>query len=93
MGSYAFNSPPGEKRTEIDVLVVGAGIGGLCCAIELHRQGHEVKVLEGKGFLDGIGMLPFQPRLTISRLGSHKFKGTLSELAFLLPGNLTNGPA
>lgn len=71
MGSYVFDSGPDEKRNEIDVLVVGAGIGGLCCAIELHRQGLEVKVLEGKACLDGIGMLPFQPRLTISRLGSH----------------------
>lgn len=30
----------------ISILVVGAGIAGLAFAIESHRQGHSVKVLE-----------------------------------------------
>lgn len=69
MGSIAVEFVSEAGRNEIDVLVVGAGIGGLCCAIELHRQGHKVQVLEGKGNLDGIGKLPFQGKLTCSRLG------------------------
>ncbi|KAI4935168.1 uncharacterized protein J4E92_002455 [Alternaria infectoria] len=35
-----------EPRTGIDILVVGGGIGGLTFAIEAHRKGHDVRVLE-----------------------------------------------
>ena len=35
-----------------DVLIVGAGLAGLCCARELHRHGVSLKVVEGS---DGIG--------------------------------------
>lgn len=35
-----------EPRTGIDILVVGGGIGGLTFAIEAHRKGHHVRVLE-----------------------------------------------
>jgi len=31
------------------IIVAGAGIGGLCCAYELKRRGHEVTVLEAAG--------------------------------------------
>jgi monoamine oxidase len=31
------------------IIVAGAGIGGLCCAYELMRRGHEVTVLEAAG--------------------------------------------
>ena len=31
------------------IIVAGAGIGGLCCAYELVRRGHEVTVLEAAG--------------------------------------------
>lgn len=37
-----------KDLTGIDVLVVGAGIGGLNAAIELYRQGHEVRIVEAK---------------------------------------------
>ncbi len=33
-------------------IVVGAGLAGLCAAINLRREGHEVRVLERR---DGIG--------------------------------------
>lgn len=33
-------------KTEIKVIVVGAGFGGLCAAIECHRQGHKVEIYE-----------------------------------------------
>jgi phytoene dehydrogenase-like protein len=35
-----------------DVVVVGAGVAGLCCALTLQRAGHEVRVLEAS---DGVG--------------------------------------
>ncbi|PSK37287.1 hypothetical protein B9Z65_2029 [Elsinoe australis] len=34
------------SSTGIKVIVVGAGFGGLCAAIECHRQGHDVEVYE-----------------------------------------------
>ncbi|KAF2628028.1 hypothetical protein BU25DRAFT_38559 [Macroventuria anomochaeta] len=39
---------PGEKRasTDISMLVVGAGIGGLTFAIDTSRKGHDVRVIE-----------------------------------------------
>ncbi|KAL2784547.1 monooxygenase [Aspergillus keveii] len=39
----------------IDVLVVGAGIGGLSAAIELWRKGHDVRVIEAKDGIAGLG--------------------------------------
>ena len=43
-----FNTPYGFSKTKsgIKVIIVGAGFGGLCAAIECHRQGHEVQVFE-----------------------------------------------
>ncbi|KAH6613955.1 hypothetical protein C7974DRAFT_344738 [Boeremia exigua] len=35
-----------QPATGISVLVVGAGIGGLTFAIEAHRKGHDVRVIE-----------------------------------------------
>jgi 2-polyprenyl-6-methoxyphenol hydroxylase-like FAD-dependent oxidoreductase len=41
----------------IDVLVVGAGIGGLSAAIELWRKGHDVRVIEAKDGIADLGLL------------------------------------
>ncbi|MBN8644750.1 MAG: FAD-dependent oxidoreductase [Planctomycetes bacterium] len=35
------------------VIVVGAGLAGLCCALELHRRGHAVTVLEASDAVGG----------------------------------------
>jgi len=39
----------------VKVLIVGGGIGGLFCAVEMYRQGHNVRVLESKKDVDAIG--------------------------------------
>ncbi|KAK5138481.1 hypothetical protein LTR08_000067 [Meristemomyces frigidus] len=43
----AGNRTDGSKpKSGIKVIIVGAGFGGLCAAIECHRQGHDVEVFE-----------------------------------------------
>ncbi len=42
-------TPPGnpsidDRPNPLKIAVVGAGIGGICVAIALRRQGHEVEV-------------------------------------------------
>jgi len=32
--------------TGISILIVGAGVGGLVTALECHRKGHNVRILE-----------------------------------------------
>jgi monoamine oxidase len=43
--STAGSQTGGTKK----IIVAGAGIGGLCCAYELMKHGHEVTVLEASG--------------------------------------------
>lgn len=62
-------SPSGLK-----VLIAGAGIGGLSCAIESRLEGHEVIVLEQTAVFralgDNIGLFPNSGRF-IKRWGIH----------------------
>lgn len=37
---------PLQESLKLDVIVVGAGIGGLATAVALQRKGHHVQVLE-----------------------------------------------
>ena len=46
-------------RTGIDVLIVGAGMGGMFMALESWRQGHDVRVLEKSPDLTPLGKTPF----------------------------------
>jgi monoamine oxidase len=48
-------APPlrAQARRPKKVIIAGAGIGGLCCAYELMRRGHEVTVLEAAGRTGG----------------------------------------
>ena len=43
-----LNGSTTNKRSKsgIKVIIVGAGFGGLCAAIECNRQGHEVEIYE-----------------------------------------------
>jgi monoamine oxidase len=43
----------GQAQRTKKVIVAGAGIGGLCCAYELVKRGHEVAVLEASGRAGG----------------------------------------
>lgn len=45
-----------EPPSGIDLLVVGAGLGGLSAAIECHRKGHNVRVLERRADFSTFGM-------------------------------------
>lgn len=47
-----------DPPTDIDVLVVGGGIGGLAFAIEAYRKGHTVRVIErnDKGQYSGMSL-------------------------------------
>ena len=35
-----------SSESGVRVVIVGAGFGGLCAAIECHRQGHDVQIFE-----------------------------------------------
>jgi len=49
---------PEPARLKLDVVIVGAGIGGLACAVALARRGHSVRVLEQAPKLGEASILP-----------------------------------
>ncbi|KAL1617751.1 hypothetical protein SLS56_010851 [Neofusicoccum ribis] len=60
MTNYAHENP--RPKTGIDVLIVGAGFGGLTAAIECHRQGHSVQIYESFPELKSLGdIISFGP--------------------------------
>ena len=54
-----------EALSHIDVLIVGAGLGGLYAAIECYRQGHSPRVIESKNELEGLGQSSFIDRKSV----------------------------
>ena len=44
-GAHKYVQPE-RPSSGIKVIIVGAGFGGLCAAIECHRQGHSVEMYE-----------------------------------------------
>lgn len=42
-----------ERTRTVSVVVIGAGIGGMCTAARLARQGHDVTVFESSAFVGG----------------------------------------
>ncbi|KAG1841225.1 monooxygenase [Suillus subalutaceus] len=79
----------GVSDTGIDVIVVGAGFGGLACAIECKRKGHRVMILEKVheskqlGDVRFIGMLSFgiNAGRIMARWGLHEKLWCISRLA------------
>lgn len=43
-------------RTGLDIIIVGAGLGGMMAAIECWRKGHEVQIIEKESGLLATGM-------------------------------------
>lgn len=66
-----------------DVLVIGAGLGGLSCAVELARQGMRVRVLEAAALPGGC--------LRTFRKRGHHFHLSPQYIGALQPGGGTDG--
>jgi 2-polyprenyl-6-methoxyphenol hydroxylase-like FAD-dependent oxidoreductase len=48
-----------QPLTDVDVLIVGAGLAGLYFAIECYRQGHSPRIVESKSGVELLGESPF----------------------------------
>jgi 2-polyprenyl-6-methoxyphenol hydroxylase-like FAD-dependent oxidoreductase len=59
--------PPRGSPVGISALVVGAGVAGLLCALELWRQGIDVQVIERSPSRNASGMYTQTPRLLRSQ--------------------------
>lgn len=60
-----------QEDSGIEVLIVGAGLAGLYAAIECHRQGHSVRVIESRAKVDAIGQfhsLHLMPEVAETRM-------------------------
>ena len=49
LGNDVLSQGEPQKRVSKKIIVAGAGIGGLCCAYELMKKGHDVVILEASG--------------------------------------------
>jgi phytoene dehydrogenase-like protein len=83
MGSAAFGGRPGagvcdKIRTMIDVIVIGAGLGGLMAASKLAAAGKKVLVLEKQPYAGG----------TSSIFGWNGYTFPMGPLSFSFPGRV-----
>jgi salicylate hydroxylase len=53
MGSVS--TPEGGEWRQLDIAVIGGGIGGLCASISLRRAGHKVTIYERADFVGEVG--------------------------------------
>lgn len=70
-----------EPPSGIDVLIIGAGVGGLTAALECHRKGHTVRVIERAPNATAAGTWETIPSGITS--SNHAFQATNSQSAFL----------
>jgi salicylate hydroxylase len=56
--------PPVQAKVKLEIIAVGAGLGGLACAIALARRGHSVTVLEQATQL---GEVSFESTVSIAK--------------------------
>ena len=69
-GSLDFLNPPldssktanSQSRVKLDILIAGAGLGGLAAAIALSLRGHRVKVFEQAPELGEVSVLQTNTR-------------------------------
>ncbi|KAG7446107.1 monooxygenase [Guyanagaster necrorhizus] len=67
-----------EPLSGIDILIVGGGLAGLTAAIECHRKGHNVRVVERRPGLDPFGdIIAIQPSALCTM---RKWPGFLDQL-------------
>jgi len=63
---------PSKQDSPLNIVIVGAGIGGLAAALGLRRQGHNVRILEKSKFGNEVGaaiVLPANIYGLLKRLG------------------------
>lgn len=92
-------SPPNTRANRADVVVVGAGINGLVCAIVLRRAGLDVHVVEAKASPGGVFRTeyPFAHAPRLGTLpGAHRLgfvpRALEGELGFGLPRGAAPSP-
>jgi glycine/D-amino acid oxidase-like deaminating enzyme len=75
--TIAVNGTNGTAKSQpqsLNIVIVGAGIGGLTAAIYLRRQGHKVTILEQSRFANEVGAaLHLAPNANglLRRIGIH----------------------
>ncbi len=42
-----------KKNTELDIIIIGGGVVGLCCAYRLQKSGLKTRIIESKGIAEG----------------------------------------
>ncbi len=71
------------KQTEFDMIIIGAGLSGLCLAYFLREQNYTIKILEGRSRIGGRIYTTFE-KDTLIEMGATWFSPQHTELQKLL---------